>query len=132
MKNKFILYSIIALLSVAAGVFGYYNYLKKEVSWNELIVLTEVSSKRDYCYNLGMIKSKDSELFDNVISKVYTIDSEGNNKAISKDKYKKLVERGLEVYNTSPDKDNPVVKVMLKDFCQELEEQAKNLKQKYN
>lgn len=134
MKNKFfavVTYLVILLCILAA--YTYYQSQRKEVTWQELQVLTEVSSKRDYCSVIGLISSDNSELFYSTVNRVYALDRpESNEKQIVvEEKYKQLVNNGVQVYNDSPDKNNPIVHEMLKSFCQQIEQQAVNLKNKY-
>ena len=135
MKNRFLV--IGAFLVIVFCIFvghNYYQSLRKEVTWQELVVLTEVSSKRDYCSAIGLISSDDSELFYSTVNQVYALDRpESNGKQIIvEEKYKQLVNNGVQVYNDSPDKNNPIVHEMLKSFCQGVEEQAINIRNKYN
>ena len=135
MKNKFFAVAIylVILICILAG-YTYYQSQRKEVTWQELQVLTEVSSKRDYCSAIGLISNDNSELFYSTVNRVYALDRpESNGKQIIvEEKYKQLVNNGIQVYNDSPDKNNPIVHEMLKGFCQGVEEQAINLRNKYN
>ena len=135
MKNKFS-YIVTPMVIFATLLFGfmYHQSLRKEVSWQELMVLVEVSSKRDYCATIGLIGSKESELFYSTINNVYSPNSDKSREKqiIIEEKYKQLVSDGVQVYNDSPDKNNPVIHTMLKGFCQGVEEQAINLRNKYN
>ena len=135
MKNKFS-YIVTPMVIFATLLFGfmYHQSLRKEVTWQELVVLTEVSSKRDYCSAIGLISSDDSELFYSTVNRVYALDRPETNgkQIIVEQKYKQLVNNGVQVYNDSPDKNNPVIHTMLKGFCQGVEEQAINLRNKYN
>ena len=84
MKNKFfaVVTYLVILLCILAG-YTYYQSQRKEVTWQELQVLTEVSSKRDYCSAIGLISSDDSELFYSTVNKVYALDRpESNGKQI--------------------------------------------------
>lgn len=135
MKNKFcavVTYPAI-LLCILAG-YTYYQSQRKEVTWQELQVLTEVSSKRDYCSAIGLISNDNSELFYSTVNRVYALDRPETNgkQIIVEQKYKQLVNNGVQVYNDSQDKNNPIVHEMLKSFCQQIEQQAINLKKKYN
>lgn len=134
MKNKIlaIVVYLAILLCILAG-YTYYQSQRKEVTWQELQVLTEVSSKRDYCSAIGLISNDSSELFYSTVNQVYALDRpESNGKQIIvEEKYKQLVNNGVQVYNDSPDKNNPIVHEMLKNFCQQIEQQAINLKKKY-
>ncbi|WAW11442.1 hypothetical protein vBAcePPAc_0065 [Aeromonas phage vB_AceP_PAc] len=134
MKNKFfaVVIYLVILICILAG-YTYYQSQRKEVTWQELQVLTEVSSKRDYCSAIGLISSDDSELFYSTVNQVYALDRpESNGKQIIvEEKYKQLVNNGVQVYNDSPDKNNPIVHEMLKSFCQQIEQQSINLKNKY-
>ena len=135
MKNSFWL--IVVFLALVICIFvchNYYQSLRKEVTWQELVVLTEVSSKRDYCSAIGLISSDDSELFYSTVNRVYALDRPETNgkQIIVEQKYKQLVNNGVQVYNDSQDKNNPVIHTMLKGFCQGVEEQAINLRNKYN
>ncbi len=134
MKNRFLI--IGAFLALVLCIFVGYNYYqsqRKEITWQELQVLTEVSSKRDYCSAIGLISSDNSELFYSTVNRVYALDSTKSNgkQIIVEEKYKQLVNNGIQVYNDSPDKNNPIVHEMLKSFCQQIEQQAINLKKKY-
>lgn len=134
MKNKFfavVMYVVILICILAA--YTYYQAQRKEVTWQELQVLTEVSSKRDYCSAIGLISSDNSELFYSTVNQVYALDRPESNgrQIIVEEKYKQLVNNGVQVYNDSPDKNNPIVHEMLKNFCQQIEQQAINLKKKY-
>ena len=135
MKNRFLI--IGAFLEFVIGMVGGYTYYqsqRKEVTWQELRVLIEVSSKRDYCSAIGLISNDNSELFYSTVNRTYTLDRpESNGKQIIiEQKYKQLVNNGVQVYNDSQDKNNPVIHTMLKGFCQGVEEQAINLRNKYN
>lgn len=135
MKNKIlaiIVYLVILLCMI--GGYTYYQSQRKEVTWQELQVLTEVSSKRDYCSAIGLISSDNSELFYSTVNRVYAPNSDksNENQIVVEEKYKQLVNNGVQVYNDSPDKNNPIVHEMLKSFCQQIEQQAVNLKKKYN
>lgn len=134
MKNR-LLYIVTPMVIFATLLFGfiYHQSLRKEVSWQELMVLVEVSSKRDYCATIGLIGSKESELFYSTINNVYSPNSDKSNERqiIIEQKYKQLVNNGIQVYNDSQDKNNPIVHEMLKSFCQQIEEQAKNLRIKF-
>ena len=123
---------LVLFLCVVAGC-TYYQSLRKEVTWQELVVLTEVSSKRDYCSAVGFISNENSELFYSTINHVYSPNSDKSDErqGVVEEKYKQLVNNGVQVYNDSPDKNNPVVHEMLKSFCQQIEQQAINLKKKY-
>ena len=135
MKNR-LLYIVTPMVIFATLLFGFiYNQsLRKEVSWQELMVLVEVSSKRGYCATIGLIGSKESEMFYSTINNVYSPNSDKSSEKqiIIEEKYKQLVSNGVQVYNDSPDKNNPVIHIMLKGFCQGVEEQAINLRNKYN
>lgn len=134
MKNRFLVIgTFLALVLCVVGGYTYYQSQRKEVTWQELQVLTEVSSKRDYCSVIGLISSDNSELFYSTVNQVYALDRpESNGKQIIvEEKYKQLVNNGVQVYNDSPDKSNPIVHEMLKSFCQQIEQQAVNLKKKY-
>lgn len=135
MKNR-LLYIVTPMVIFATLLFGfmYHQSLRKEVSWQELMVLVEVSSKRDYCATIGLIGSKESEMFYSTINNVYSPNSDKSSEKqiIIEEKYKQLVSNGIQVYNDSPDKNNPVIHTMLKGFCQQIEQQAFNLKKKYN
>lgn len=134
MKNKiFAVVICIVILICSVVVYDDYQSQRKEVTWQELQVLTEVSSKRDYCSAIGLISSDDSELFYSTVNRVYALDSTKTNgkQIIVEEKYKQLVNSGVQVYNDSPDKNNPIVHEMLKSFCQQIEQQSINLKRKY-
>ena len=135
MKNK--IFAVVTYLAVLLCIlvgYTYYQSQRKEVTWQELQVLTEVSSKRDYCSAIGLISNDNSELFYSTVNHVYALDRpESNGKQIIvEQKYKQLVNNGVQVYNDSQDKNNPIVHEMLKSFCQQIEQQAINLKKKYN
>ena len=135
MKNKFLAVVVYLILLVCVvGGYTYYKSSRKEVTWQELQVLTEVSSKRDYCSAIGLISNDNSELFYSTVNRVYATDRPETNgkQIIIEQKYKQLVNNGVQVYNESPDKNNPIVHEMLKSFCQQIEQQAINLKKKYN
>lgn len=134
MKSSFWL--IVVFLALVICIFighNYYQSLRKEVTWQELVVLTEVSSKRDYCSAIGLISNDNSELFYSTVNRVYALDSSKSNEKqiVVEQKYKQLVNNGVQVYNDSQDKNNPIVHEMLKGFCQQIEQQAINLKKKY-
>lgn len=134
MKNRFLVISAFLALVVCVVVgYNYYQSQRKEVTWQELQVLTEVSSKRDYCSAIGLISNDNSELFYSTVNRVYALDSSKSNgeQIVVEQKYKQLVNNGVQVYNDSPDKNNPIVHEMLKSFCQQIEQQAVNLKKKY-
>lgn len=134
MKNKFYAAATyLAIIFCILAVYTYYQSQPKEVTWQELQVLTEVSSKRDYCSAIGLISNDNSELFYSTVNRVYALDRpESNGKQIIiEQKYKQLVNNGVQVYNDSQDKNNPIVHEMLKSFCQQIEQQAVNLKKKY-
>lgn len=135
MKNKFfaVVIYLVILICILVG-YTYYQSQRKEVTWQELQVLTEVSSKRDYCSAIGLISNDNSELFYSTVNRVYALDRPETNgkQIIVEQKYKQLVNNGVQVYNDSPDKNNPIVHEMLKSFCQQIEQQAINLKKKYN
>ena len=135
MKNKFFAVAIylVILICILAG-YTYYQSQRKEVTWQELQVLTEVSSKRDYCSAIGLISSDNSELFYSTVNRVYAPNSDksNENQIVVEEKYKQLVNNGVQVYNDSPDKNNPIVHEMLKSFCQGVKDQAINIRNKYN
>lgn len=134
MKNKFfaVVMYVVILICILVG-YTYYQSQRKEVTWQELQVLTEVSSKRDYCSAIGLIFSDNSELFYSTVNRVYAPNSDksNENQIVVEEKYKQLVNNGVQVYNDSQDKNNPIVHEMLKSFCQQIEQQAVNLKKKY-
>lgn len=135
MKNKFYAAATyLAIIFCILAVYTYYQSQPKEVTWQELQVLTEVSSKRDYCSAIGLISNDNSELFYSTVNRVYALDRPETNgkQIIVEEKYKQLVNNGVQVYNDSQDKNNPIVHEMLKSFCQGVEEQAINLRNKYN
>lgn len=134
MKNRFLIIGVfLALIICVVGGYAYYQSQRKEVTWQELQVLTEVSSKRDYCSAIGLISNDNSELFYSTVNRVYALDRPETNgkQIIVEQKYKQLVNNGVQVYNDSPDKNNPIVHEMLKSFCQQIEQQSVNLKNKY-
>ena len=134
MKNKILFVGtfLVIVFCLLVG-YTYYQSQRKEVTWQELQVLTEVSSKRDYCSAIGLISSDNSELFYSTVNRVYAPNSDksNENQIVVEEKYKQLVNNGVQVYNDSPDKNNPIVHEMLKSFCQQIEQQAVNLKKKY-
>ena len=134
MKNRFLVIGafLVIVFCILAG-YTYYQSQRKEVTWQELQVLTEVSSKRDYCSAIGLISNDNSELFYSTVNRVYALDRPETNgkQIIIEQKYKQLVNNGVQVYNDSPDKNNPVIHTMLKSFCQQIEQQSVNLKNKY-
>ena len=134
MKNKILVVgAFLALVFCILVGYTYYQSQIKEVTWQELQVLTEVSSKRDYCSAIGLISSDNSELFYSTVNRVYAPNSDksNENQIVVEEKYKQLVNNGVQVYNDSQDKNNPIVHEMLKSFCQQIEQQAINLKKKY-
>lgn len=134
MKNRFLVIgAILAFVICMIGGYTYYQSQRKEVTWQGLQVLTEVSSKRDYCSAIGLISNDNSELFYSTVNRVYALDRPETNgkQIIVEQKYKQLVNNGVQVYNDSQDKNNPIVHEMLKSFCQQIEQQAVNLKKKY-
>lgn len=134
MKNKILFVGtfLVIVFCLLVG-YTYYQSQRKEVTWQELQVLTEVSSKRDYCSAIGLISSDNSELFYSTVNRVYAPNSDksNENQIVVEEKYKQLVNNGVQVYNDSPDKNNPIVHEMLKSFCQQIEQQAVNFKKKY-
>ena len=72
-------------------------------------------------------------MFYSTVNRVYAPNSDksNENQIIVEQKYKQLVNNGVQVYNDSQDKNNPIVHEMLKSFCQQIEQQAVNLKKKY-
>lgn len=135
MKNKILVVSaFLAIIFCILAGYTYYQSQRKEVTWQELQVLTEVSSKRDYCSAIGLISNDNSELFYSTVNRVYAPNSDksNENQIVVEEKYKQLVNNGVQVYNDSPDKNNPIVHEMLKSFCQQIEQQSINLKKKYN
>lgn len=135
MRNKFyeVVICLIILISILV-VYDDYNSQRREVTWQELQVLTEVSSKRDYCSAVGLVSSDNSELFYSTVNRVYSPNNDKSNEKqiVVEQKYKQLVNNGVQVYNDSQDKNNPIVHEMLKSFCQQIEQQAINLRKKYN
>lgn len=134
MKNK--IFAVVIYLAILICIlvgYTYYQSQRKEVTWQELQVLTEVSSKRDYCSAIGLISNDNSELFYSTVNRAYALDSSKSNEKqiVVEQKYKQLVNNGVQVYNDSQDKNNPIVHEMLKSFCQQIEQQAINLKKKY-
>jgi hypothetical protein len=135
MRNKF--YAVVICLVILICILVVYDDYKsqrKEVTWQELQVLTEVSSKRDYCSAVGLVSSDNSELFYSTVNRVYAPNNDKSNEKqiVVEQKYKQLVNNGVQVYNDSQDKNNPIVHEMLKSFCQQIEQQAINLRKKYN
>lgn len=134
MRNKFyaVVICLIILICILV-VYDDYNSQRREVTWQELQVLTEVSSKRDYCSAVGLVSSDNSELFYSTVNRVYAPNNDKSNEKqiVVEQKYKQLVNNGVQVYNDSQDKNNPIVHEMLKSFCQQIEQQAINLKKKY-
>ena len=93
-------------------------------------LLGGVSSKRDYCNILGFTTSEDSELYKSTISKLYFI-VDGKKHYITSEHYYSYVDEGIQVYNKAPDRNNPLQVEMLKTFCSQVEEQAINLRIKF-
>ena len=84
MKNRFLVIGafLVIVFCILAG-YTYYQSQRKEVTWQELQVLTEVSSKRDYCSAIGLISNDNSELFYSTVNRVYALDRpETNGKQI--------------------------------------------------
>lgn len=135
MKNKLLILSaVLALILCMFAGYTYYQSQRKEVTWQELQVITEVSSKWDYCSAIGLVSNDNSELFYSTVNRVYAFDSSKSNEKqiIVEQKYKQLVNNGVQVYNDSQDKNNPIVHEMLKSFCQQIEQKSINLRKKYN
>ena len=98
MKNRFLVIGAsLALVICMVGGYTYYQSQRKEVTWQELQVLTEVSSKRDYCSAIGLISNDNSELFYSTVNRVYTLDRPETNgkQIIVEQKYKQLVNNGV-------------------------------------
>ena len=133
MKNKFLILSVVlALVLCVVGGYVYYQFKlsHKEVSAQQMELLGSVSSKRDYCNILGFTTSEDSELYKSTISKLYFI-VEGKKRYVTSEHYYSYVDEGIQVYNKAPDRNNPLQVEMLKTFCNQVEEQAKNLRIKF-
>lgn len=124
--------AFLVLFLCVVGGYSYYNFkfAHKEVSPQQMELLGGVSSKRDYCNILGFTTSEDSELYKSTISKLYFI-VEGKKHYVTSDHYYSYVDEGIQVYNKAPDRNNPLQVEMLKTFCSQIEEQAKNLRTKF-
>lgn len=137
LKSK-IMYTVL-IVSVALSIMFSYFYFGSQyfspkltkVSSEQMELLGSISSKRDYCNLIGLITSKESELFKSTISKLYYVSKTGENLKIGSDKYYEYVDRGLQMYNDDINKNDVVQHEMLKHFCSELEEQAINLVKLY-
>ncbi|WBF79464.1 hypothetical protein BNNNBJKE_00021 [Aeromonas phage vB_AdhM_DL] len=133
MKNKFLILSVIlAFVLCIFGGYHYYNFkfVHKEISTHQMELLGGVSSKRDYCNILGFTTSEDSELYKSTISKLYFI-VDGKKHYITSEHYYSYVDEGIQVYNKAPDRNNPLQVEMLKTFCSQIEQQAINLRIKF-
>ena len=133
MKNRFLIIGVfLALIICVVGGYAYYPYkfAHKEISTQQMELLGGVSSKRDYCNILGFTTSEDSELYKSTISKLYFI-VDGKKHYITSEHYYSYVDEGIQVYNKAPDRNNPLQVEMLKTFCSQVEEQAKNLRTKF-
>lgn len=134
MKNRFLVIgAFLALVLCVVAGYTYYNFKfkHKEVSVQQMELLGGVSSKRDYCNILGFTTSEDSELYKSTISKLYFV-ADGKKHYVTSDHYYRYVDEGIQVYNKAPDRNNPLQVEMLKTFCNQIEEQAKNLKLNFN
>jgi hypothetical protein len=133
MKNRFLIIGVfLALIICVVGGYAYYQskFAHKEISTQQMELLGGVSSKRDYCNILGFTTSEDSELYKSTISKLYFI-VDGKKHYITSEHYYSYVDEGIQVYNKAPDRNNPLQVEMLKTFCSQVEEQAKNLRTKF-
>lgn len=124
--------AFLVLFLCVVGGYVYYQskFAHKEVSSQQMELLGSVSSKRDYCNILGFTTSEDSELYTSTISKLYFI-VEGKKHYVTSDHYYSYVDEGIKVYNKAPDRNNPLQVEMLKTFCSQIEDQAKNLRIKF-
>lgn len=133
MKNKILIVSAtLALIICIIGGYNYYNFKfkHKEISMQQMELLGGVSSKRDYCNILGFTTSEDSELYKSTMSKLYFV-VDGKKHYITSDHYYNYVDEGIQVYNKAPNRNNPLQVEMIKTFCSQVEEQAKNLRIKF-
>ena len=133
MKNKFLyIGAFLVLVICMVGGYNYYNFKfkHKEISMQQMELLGGVSSKRDYCSILGFTTSEESELYKSTMSKLYFV-VDGKKHYITSDHYYSYVDEGIQVYNKAPDRNNPLQVEMLKTFCSQVEEQAKNLRTKF-
>ena len=133
MKNRFLVIgAFLALIICMAVVYTYYQskFAHKEISTQQMELLGGVSSKRDYCNILGFTTSEDSELYKSTMSKLYFV-VDGKKHYITSDHYYNYVDEGIQLYNKAPNRNNPLQVEMLKTFCSQVEEQAKNLRTKF-
>ena len=80
MKSRFLIIgAFLAFVIYMIGGYTDYQSQRKEVTWQELQVLTEVSSKRDYCSAIGLISNDNSELFYSTVNRVYALDRPESN-----------------------------------------------------
>ena len=133
MKNKFLILSmVLALVLCVVGGYNYYHFKfkHKEISMQQMELIGNVSSKRDYCNILGFTTSEDSELYKSTISKLYFV-VDGKKHYVTSDHYYSYVDEGIQVYNKAPDRNNPLQVEILKTFCSQIEQQAINLRIKF-
>ena len=133
MKNKILIVcAFLAIVLCMVGGYIYYQskFAHKEISAQQMELLGGVSSKRDYCNILGFTTSEDSELYKSTISKLYFI-VDGKKHYITSEHYYSYVDEGIQVYNKAPDRNNPLQVEMLKTFCSQIEQQAINLRIKF-
>ena len=133
MKNRFLVIgAFLALIICVVGGYDYYQskFAHKEISAHQMELLGGVSSKRDYCNIIGFTTSEDSELYKSTISKLYFI-VDGKKHYITSEHYYSYVDEGIQVYNKAPDRNNPLKVEMLKTFCSQIEQQAINLRIKF-
>ena len=133
MKNKILIVSATLALSICIiGGYNYYNFKfkHKEISMQQMELLGGVSSKRDYCPILGFTTSEESELYKSTMSKLYFV-VDGKKHYVTSDHYYSYVDEGIQLYNKAPNRNNPLQVEMLKTFCSQVEEQAKNLRTKF-
>ncbi len=133
MKNRFLIIgAFLTLIICVVGCYTYYQskFAHKEISTQQMELLGGVSSKRDYCNILGFTTSEDSELYKSTMSKLYFV-VDGKKHYITSDHYYNYVDEGIQVYNKAPNRNNPLQVEMLKTFCSQVEEQAKNLRTKF-
>ena len=133
MKNKILIVcAFLAMVLCMVGGYTYYqsNLAHKEISTHQMELLGGVSSKRDYCNILGFTTSEDSELYKSTISKLYFV-VDGKKHYITSEHYYSYVDEGVQVYNKAPERNNPLQVEMLKTFCSQIEQQAINLRIKF-
>jgi hypothetical protein len=133
MKNKILIvcaFLAIVLCMVGGYIYYQFKFTHKEISTQQMELLGGVSSKMDYCNILGFTTSEDSELYKSTISKLYFI-VDGNKHYITSEHYYSYVDEGIQIYNKAPDRNNPLQVEMLKTFCNQIEQQAINLRIKF-